>query len=157
MLRMRVDLRDETRRRIGRIEVDPTERPTRVAVVDGGDDVFLNWDGAVDDGGHLRRCVACGCPVLFREKAFPQLTGLVVIMAFAGSVYGAIGEVRPPMFVTMAAVLVLDVAILLYSRRRLVCYRCRSAYYGVDIARYHRSWDRALADRHPAATQGDRA
>lgn len=117
-------------------------------------EVFLNWDSAVDDAGQLRRCVVCGCGDLFREKAFPQVTGFVVVLAFAGAVIGALGlATRPPVLTAMAIVLVLDVAILVFSQRRLVCYRCRASYHDLPIARYHRPWDRSLADRHAPKEQ----
>ena len=151
---MRIELRDERRRRVGRIEVDPAERPTRVSVLRQGrpepGEAFLNWESSVDDAGQIRRCVACGCHDLFREKAFPQVTGFVVVMAFVGAVVGLFGlATNLPVLIIMVAVLVLDVVILLFSRRRLVCYRCRTSYHQLPIARYHRTWDRALADRHP--------
>ncbi len=145
---MRIELRDSSRRRIGRIEVDPARRPTRVSIAASGREVFLNWDSALDDAGHLRRCVACGCTDLYRTKAFPQITGFVVMLAFAGAVVGALGyATTPPILAAMVVVLVADVAILLLARRRLVCYRCRSSFHDLPIAGYHRRWDRALADR----------
>jgi hypothetical protein len=146
---MRIELRDDSRRRIGRIMVDPALRPTRVTVVDGDREVFLNWETALDDAGHLRRCVACGCPDLFREKAFPQVTLFVVVLAFAGAVVGALGyATTPPMLIAMGIILAVDIAILLFSRRRLVCYRCRTSYHGLPPARYHRPWDRSIAERY---------
>ncbi|MHC4948450.1 MAG: hypothetical protein ACYTG1_09335 [Planctomycetota bacterium] len=152
---MRIDLRDEGRRRIGRIHVDPALRPTRVGVADTGREVFLDWETALDDAGHLRRCVACGCNDLFREKVFPQVTGFVVVLAFAGAVVSALGfATTRPVMVTMILVLALDVAVLLFARRRLVCYRCRTAYRGLPIARYHRGWQRATADRYPRPGPG---
>ena len=155
---MRIELRDETRQRIGRIVVDPALRPTRVTVVDSDREVFLNWETAQDDAGHLRRCVACACPDLFREKAFPQVTVFVVVLAFAGAVLGALGyATTPPMLIAMGVVLAVDIAILLFSRRRLVCYRCRTSYHGLPMARYHRSWDRETADRYPAPERPDEA
>ncbi len=111
--------------------------------------MFLDWDTAIDDAGHLRRCVACGCQDLFRAKAFPQVTAVVVVFAFAGAAIGALGlATTPPILIAMVAVLVADVAILLFSRQRLVCHRCRTSYHGIRIARYHRSWDRGVAERH---------
>jgi hypothetical protein len=148
---MRIELRDEQRRPIGRIAVDPALRPTRVTVVDANREVFLNWDLAVDDAGHLRRCVACGCNDLFLEKTFPQVTGIVVVLAFAGAVVGTLGlATTPPVLAAMTLVLVLDIGILLFSRRRLACYRCGTSYHELPIARYHARWDRATADRYPA-------
>ncbi len=147
---MRIELRDERRNRIGRINVDTALRPTRVSVVGRDREVFLDWDIALDDSGHLRRCVVCGCTDLFREKTFPQVTWLVVVMAFAGGVLGALGFATTwPTLTVLGVVLLLDIAVLLFSRRRLVCYRCRSSFHGLPIARYHRPWDRATADRHP--------
>jgi len=74
----------------------------------------------------------------------------VVVMAFVGAVVGLFGlATNLPVVIIMIAVLVLDISILLFSRRRLVCYRCRTSYHDLPIARYHRTWDRPLADRHP--------
>ena len=148
---MRIELRDENRERIGRLDVDPSLRPTRVTVVGTGREVFLDWEAALDDAGHMRRCVACGSRDLFRDKAFPQVTLFVVLLAFAGAVLGALGyATTPPMLGAMGVVLVLDVAILLFSKRWLVCYRCRTRYHGMPIAKYHRRWDRSVAERYPA-------
>ena len=147
---MRIALRDESGHRRGVLNVDEHARPTRVAAPDGADqEVYLEWESAVDDAGHLRRCVACGCSELYAEKAFPQITGFVVILAFAGATVGLLGLATTPMLIAMLIVLVLDVAILLISRRRLVCYRCQTSYHDLPIAPYHRHWDRSVADRYP--------
>ncbi len=150
---MRIELRDESREMIGRIEVDPSLRPTRVSIVGTGREVFLDWETALDDGGHLRRCVACGCQDLYKAKAFPQMTGLVIVLAFAGAIVGAFGLATPPVLFVMVGVLVTDVGILLFARKRLVCHRCRTSYHGLPIARYHLGWDRAVAERHAPAAE----
>jgi len=163
---MRVTLRDESRRRIGRIEVDPAARPPRVSVDPGsrapaaaGDvdapprEVFLQWEAALDDEGNLRRCIHCGCPDLFQEKAFPPFTGVIVALAFAGAALGILGFAgRPAVLAAMAAVLVVDLGILLVARRRIVCHRCHSDYRGVPIASWHPRWDRQVADRYATRT-----
>lgn len=152
---MRIEWRDALRRRIGRVEVDPEARPTRAPIIERGvhtpeREAFLQWEGALDDAGQLRRCLACGCGDLFKEKAFPQVTGLVIVMAFVGAIVGALGlATNLPVLVLLIVVLALDVAILMFSNRRLVCYACRSSHHDVAIARYHRSWDRSVADRYP--------
>lgn len=148
---MRISVRDESRHRIGTIEVDPDVRPPRAQIAGGDRDVYLDWAMALDDAGHLRRCIVCGCPNLYREKAFPQVTGFVVVLAFAGAIVGALGLATPPLLIAMGVVLVLDVAILLFSRRRLVCYRCASSFHGAPIAGYHKGWDRTMAERHGRA------
>ena len=147
---MRIELRDAERRKIGRIDVDPLRRPTRVHVDGTAREVFLDWDTALDDAQHLRRCIFCGCHDLFRTKAFPQVTGFVVVLAFAGAAIGALGlATTPPILFAMVLVFVADVTILLVSKQRLVCHRCRTIYHDLPIARYHRRWDRAVAERHP--------
>jgi hypothetical protein len=154
---MRIDWRDERRRKIGRVQTDPVGRPTRAPIFEPGihepqREAFLQWEGALDDAGQLRKCLACGCDDLFREKAFPQITGLVIVLAFVGGIVGALGlATNLPVLLLLIVVLVLDVSILLFSRRRLVCYRCRSSYHDLPIARYHRAWDRSVADRYPLA------
>src|SRR5262245_31634602 len=98
---MRIELRDDQRRPVGSVAVDAAARPTRVQAekppsrlsrfglknpAAAGEprsdsvarEVFLNWDTAMDDAGQLRRCVACGCADLFKEKAFPQVTAVIV-------------------------------------------------------------------------------
>ena len=145
---MRIELRNHEGRRAGRVIVDPAQRPTRARTAAGDREVFLKWDTALDDAGQLRRCIVCGGRDLYTEKAFPQVTGFVIVLAFAGAVVGALGyATTPPMLIAMAVVLVLDVAILLFSRRRLVCYACRTSYHELPIARYHKPWDRPTADR----------
>ncbi|MHC5023785.1 MAG: hypothetical protein ACYTGG_07725 [Planctomycetota bacterium] len=153
---MRVELRDDNRHKVGRIDVDPAARPTRVVVPGADREVFLTWDGALDDAGQLRTCIACGCRDLFQEKAFPQITGLVVVIAFAGAVLGVLGLVNTAMLAAMVGVLLLDIGILILARRRLVCYRCRTSYHDIPIARYHQGWDRPVSDRHPAPPRAAR-
>jgi hypothetical protein len=153
---MRIDVCDAQRRRIGRIEVDPARRPTRVRLETTNREVFLDWDTALDDAHRLRRCVVCSCNDLFKAKAFPQITGFVVVLAFVGAILGALGQVNTTTLIAMVVVLVADVSILLFSRQRLVCHRCRSSYHGLPIARYHRRWDRAVAERHGPPTRPTR-
>jgi len=91
---MHIELHDEHRNPLGRIHVDPALRPTRVRVVDADREVFLNWDTALDDTGRLRRCVACSCTDLYTEKVFPVVTGVIVVLAFAGAIVGALGSLN---------------------------------------------------------------
>jgi len=127
------------------------QRPTRVSVDGSKREVLLDWEGAVDDSGHLRKCLVCGCGDMFREKAFPQVTIVVIVLAFAGAALGVLNLVTTPILIAMAVVLVVDVAILLLARQRLVCHRCRSTFTQLPIARYHSTWDRATADRYASA------
>lgn len=167
---MRIDLREYGGwwvgwQRVATARLDPADRPTRVTREcairkhdESAHELFLNWDSALDDAGQLRRCVVCSCSELFQEKAFPQLTGIVIVLAFAGAAAGIFGFVTDtPMLIAMAIVLAMDVAILVFSKRRLVCYRCRSSYHDLPIARYHRRWDRTIAERYGKGFRRDQS
>lgn len=148
---MRVDVRQPDRTRVGRLEVDPAARPTRARTIDTDREVFLEWEAATDDAGRLRRCVVCGCRDLYSVRTFPQLTGFVVVLAFAGAALGILGgglAENPLVLAALVIVLVLDVASLVFRRFRLVCYQCRTSYREIEVARQHRPWDRAVAARH---------
>jgi hypothetical protein len=148
---MRVDVRDLERKKIGRIEIDPAQRPARARIEDGDRDIFLEWEAATDDAGRLRSCIVCGGRDLYRVRIFPQLTWFVVVLAFAGAAVGVLARSfaqDPWVLAALAVVLVLDIASLIFSGYRLVCYRCGSSYSKLEIARQHQGWNRAVAERH---------
>lgn len=147
---MRIELYDNQRRMVGEIEIDPAEQPSRARLTDQDREVFLNWDTALDDAGQIRRCLSCGCRDMFREKAFPPIVGVIVVLNYAAllsSLFGAAENVF--VWIGMIVLLMLGLVMLVSSKTRLVCYQCRTSFYDLPIARYHRSWDRAIADRHP--------
>ncbi len=151
---MRIDVRDENRRRLGRVEVDLTQRPARARTVDGEREVFLTWEAATDDAGRLRSCVACGGRDLYRLRTFPQLTGLVVVLAFAGAAVGVLARdfaENTAVLTALVVVLILDIASLIFRRYRLVCYRCGTTYTNLEIARQHHGWNRSTAERYSTA------
>lgn len=148
---MRIDLRDERQDRLGRVEINPQERPTRVRPEGFDREVFLNWEAALNDAGYLRRCVACGCKDLYVQRLFPQLTGFVVVLAFVGAAIGIFGgglAENPFVLTALVLVLIADVASFVFRKRRLVCYHCRTSYSQTEIAGQHKAWDRAFAQRH---------
>lgn len=113
-----------------------------------GVDLFLRWDEALDDAGSLRRCVVCGCGELYARKSLPQVTPLVVVLAFSGTVVAVLGYANNPIvFALLATLLAVDVLTLALARRQLVCYGCGALYERLRIARYHRRWDRSVAER----------
>jgi hypothetical protein len=137
---MQVKLHHEGQK-TGRFSVDLKEQPPTVCVEPSGDELYLEWNSTVDDSGHLRGCICCGGDV-FSERTFPQVTGLVIVLAIAGGLAGILGLVTTwPVFIAMVFVLLLDIAILLFSIRRLVCYSCGTKYSQLDIASYHQKWD----------------
>ncbi|MDZ4831376.1 MAG: hypothetical protein SGJ09_14410 [Phycisphaerae bacterium] len=154
---MRIDARDVDGQRLGRIDIDLAQQPNLVGMTDAigvAHERFLNWDGAIDDAGHVRRCLMCGSQSLYRSKVLPQVTPFVVVLAFAGAIIGLLGYASNPFVLpALVVLLIIDVATLIVARPRLVCYRCRSIYSGLRIARYHRRWDRAEAERVRATTE----
>lgn len=155
---MRVLVRQIDRSHVGEIEADPDQQPARTRTLHSNQEVFLDWERAFDDSGHLRRCIICGSDQLFQHKTFPQITPFVIVLAFALSLIGVLGYVTDiAILIGMTCVLFLDIMILFFAKTRLICYRCRSQYRNVDIADYHRRWDRATEarlrnqqDRRPA-------
>ena len=130
------------------LDVDPVRRPPRVRDLEDTRNVFLDWDQALDDDGQLRRCLVCGGP-LYRRKALPQLTGFVVVLAFALALVGILGFAdNIALLIGMSFVLLVDIGILLFARTHLDCYRCGASHRRLPIARYHRPWDRATANRN---------
>jgi hypothetical protein len=142
------DLRDASRRRIGRATIDPAQRPVRVRIESGprmGEQAYIDWEGALDDAGHLRRCVACGGP-LYRAKRLPQVTPFLSGLLVVAVVVAALGHATSPWLVAGIVVLAaVDLAILLLARPRLVCYACGSAFSQTPIARYITRWDSRTA------------
>ncbi len=145
---MRADVRKPEGDRLGRIEIDETTRPARLSTPLSDRPLFLEWDGALDDAGHLRSCVICGHSRLYRSRSLPQLTPFVVLLAFAGAAVGLLGFATNPLILTLLALLlVADVGLLLLARTRIVCYRCGTVYDRLPIARYHHPWQASIAER----------
>jgi len=145
---MRIEPRDASGKRLARVDIDERTLPARVQVPGLDRDLFPRWEGALDDAGALRRCVVCGCDELYTRKSLPQVTPFIVILAFTGSVVALRGYATDPrVFALLAALLVVDVLTLFLARRQLVCYACGATYDRLRIARYHRRWDRAAAER----------
>ena len=144
---MRIELRDSNGRRLARVDIDERARPARVEIP-GGSALFPRWDEAIDDAGKLRKCVVCGCDQMYARKNFPQVTPFIVVLAFSGAAAIILGLVNNPLiFAGLAALLALDVAVLILARTRLTCYGCGAVYGALRIARYHKQWDRAVAER----------
>jgi hypothetical protein len=145
---MRIEPRDASGRRLARIEVDARARPARVQIPGVPQDVFLRWEGALDDGSSLRRCALCGCGDLYVRKNLPQVTPFVLVLAFAGVAVALLGySTNPVIYGLLALLLGIDVLTLALSERQLVCYACGAVYSRLRIARYLRRWDRLVAER----------
>lgn len=158
MRTVKIDLRNQQRERLFRVEVDPRDppsvvkpgdRPGRPPSQSPGRDVYLNWDGAFDDQKHLRRCPACGCRELFARKDFPQITGFAIVVAAAVAAMALFGanEVIWGVIV-LAMVVLIDAVIYLFAGRCLVCYRCRTEFRGTPIRPDHAAWELATGEKY---------
>ena len=149
---MRIDVRDQDRRWLFDVEVDPLRPP---AIVRGPGakpaEVYLKWDQALDDRQQLRRCPVCGCRELFVRKDFPQLLGLLLVVATAsGAILLFLLNRAKWAYGLLAAMVVADVVLSLAAGRCLVCYRCRSEFRGIEIPRDQAGWDLAIGDKYRA-------
>jgi hypothetical protein len=153
---MQVTARATDRSRLGDAEVSLDERPARLRLGKAGQEreLFLDWERAIDDGGHLRKCILCGCDTLYRSRSMPRLTVIVVVLALSVVAVGLAGYGTPPTLVAaLVVVTAIDVVVWLRSEWRLTCYRCRSTFRGMPLARYHRSWDARTQRRIDGANQ----
>ncbi len=152
---MRMILRNADRQNLGQATVVDGETPVKIRT-DYDREVFLQWEGALDDGGHLRRCPQCSGDTLYRHRRFPQVTGFIIVLALALGLAGILGVTSGiPFLIAMLVVLVLDVAILVLSPESLQCYRCQSSFLETPIASYHRRWDSKTASQHRPPPQRD--
>lgn len=150
---MRMDIRSLDRKRLFRAEIDPGKPPS---IVQGprdsdhaGKEVFLDWDRALDDEDHLRRCPVCGCRELFVRKDFPQVTGFVVVVlaAVISLVLYGVGNTLLAVCV-LGAMVVVDLVIFFFTSRCLVCYRCRSEYRHLPIPKDQPGWNLAIGEKY---------
>ncbi len=164
---MRIDIRNLQRRHLFRVEVDPQNPPRIVRppgssppalaagtasspVNHGEGEIYLNWDQAIDDRGYLRHCPVCNCKDLYTRKMFPQITGFVIVTLGVALSLVLIGyRQSTAALVVLLVMIAADLAILFLSKRKLVCYRCRSEFHGLPVSRDQRPWDSAMAEKYP--------
>jgi hypothetical protein len=76
------------------------------------------------------------------------VTPFVALIALAGATVSLLGFATSTWILNLLiVVLVIDIGVLVFARTRLVCYRCGSIYGNLPIARYHRGWDPAVAEK----------
>ncbi len=146
--RVLIEVRDGGRESIGVIDLAdgacsparPAPRPARVSI--GDREVLLRWEGATDDAGRLRHCLVCGCPTLHRARRLPHVTPLLLAACAIALGIALLGYATHPALIALIVLLIgCDVWVLAFAKTHLACYRCRTTYRGVAIARWHRNWD----------------
>lgn len=152
---MKIDVRNKQRERLCNVTVDAKD-PASVVKANEGDDteIYLKWDGAVDDQGFLRRCPVCDCRELFSRKDFPQITGFVIVVAAGVLAMGLFvgGDVLWGL-VVLAACAILDALVYFFVGRCIVCYRCRSEFRDTPIGQHHEGWDLAVGEKYRPVRQ----
>ena len=153
---MRIDVRNRRRQRLFSVEIDARHPPPVVKPPDGGGEVYLDWDQALDDHRKLRRCPVCGCRELFVRKDFPQVTGfwLVVLAALVAMILFGFRQLLLSLLV-LGVVALLDAVIYLFTGRCLVCYRCRSEFRDAPIHPGHAGWELATGEKYRDQADGD--
>ena len=145
-------LRDNASRPPVKVEVDLDHPPAVIRPAQHPElphPLSLDWDRAVDDHRHLRRCPVCRCPDLYARKPVPQVTGFlgVILAALIAMVLFGFGQVIPAT-IALVTVIAVDLLILFIARRFLVCYRCRTQFRRLRVPRHHPRWDVAVAETH---------
>lgn len=147
---MRLDLKNDKGDSAINVSVQVEDPPTVVGPTSVTPSrVSLDWDRALDDAGNLRHCPVCGCRDLYASKAMPQVTGFVVLAGAAvlAILLAGLGEVVIALAVFGVLCLV-DVAILLSSKRRLTCYQCSTDFTGIPVAKDHPRWSARLDEKY---------
>ena len=147
---MQIDVRDRKRQWLFSVDLDLSDPPSAVRPPAGGQpEIYLDWDQAIDDTGHLRRCPVCGCRELFVRKDFHQVTGLLIVVV-AGIVAMVLFGTRHIKWAltVLGLVAVIDAVVYLYVRRLLVCYQCRSEFRKLRIRRDHPRWNLSIGEKY---------
>lgn len=74
--------------------------------------------------GELDKCLACGCPDLYRHRDFNQKLGLAVIAV------GAIAWIWTGSFWPMVAAAAFDLLLYYLIADVVICYRCKAHHRG---------------------------
>jgi hypothetical protein len=139
---MRIDVHNEARQPLGRVEVDQAAPPPQAC---GSP---LQWDAAFDDQQRLKRCPVCGCRELFVRKDFPQKLGLTLVILAAVTALALFTTGNGLWaFAVLGAMAVIDACVYLFTGKLLVCYRCRSEFRDTPIGD-HEPWELATGEKY---------
>lgn len=152
---MKIQLKNTEGEQIAELVVAERSLPPVVQVQrdDGGrQEHYLDWDRAFDDEGYFRRCPSCGCEAMYYIKTFPGMNVfifvLIVVLVFLAFYRFNDAEQVWPVAATVGAAVLANLLLAWYSPRRLVCYHCGSAYYGVKISPRSAEWDPVIQQKY---------
>ncbi len=147
---MRIDARHHPAAKPIRVYLDPADRPQAIGPTDTHQaKVQLTWDDALDPHSRLLRCPVCSCRELFVRRDFPQRLGIGIVIAGAvvAMILFSLDQVVTGLAV-LGAVALVDALIYPFTKRCLVCYRCRSEFRGLPIPRDQPGWDLATGEKY---------
>ena len=104
-----------------------------------GETHALHTDKITEHGG-LLGCVACGHPELYRQKVFPALLGIAIVVVAAW-----ISE--PPYYLALWGAVVLDTVLFLFMPEACVCYVCNAFHRNFHGEPRHPKFDREIEER----------
>ncbi len=150
MVSVKIRLNNEKREHLFNIHVDDQSPPSVVKDPNGEhEQVTLDWDGAINDEGHLRHCPVCECKDLFVRNDFPQVTGLVVVaLAAVISLIMLYHHFVLYACVVLGLVVLIDFLIYFFTGKVLVCYHCRSEFRDLPIRDDHAKWELSIGERY---------
>ena len=94
-------------------------------------------------------CLLCGCSDLWRQKAFPQRLGLVVVVVGAVLSTIAWSQYLPEVAIGILMLIALiDLALFSVMKDMLVCYRCGSQHRRTVITSEHPRFDLEMNERY---------
>lgn len=111
------------------------------------------WDRLIgpDDwaAGIPSRCLACGCEDLWRQKDFPQGVGLLLVAMGALLSTIAWAYHRPVLAIgTLLAFAAGDLALFLFMKDVLVCYRCAARFNKAELGNARTEFNLETAERY---------
>lgn len=136
------------------VEVDAKQPPGIIR--DAGDpsrEVFLDWAGAIDDQGHIRKCPVCECTEFFVRKNLPQVTAFVLVLiaaAIAVAFYAADNLLAA--LLVLGTVVIVDLLIFFFAGRNVICYQCRTEFSQIPIAKNQQPWQAHVGERYRQAS-----
>jgi hypothetical protein len=115
--------------------------------------VSCHWERGVSpgdfDGARPKRCLACGCDDLWRQKDFPQRLGL--LMVGLGILFSTIAWARMEPLLAIGILMgfaLIDMVLFVVMPDVLVCYRCGARHRGAKPPAEHPRFDLETHERY---------
>jgi hypothetical protein len=108
----------------------------------------MQLDDAARTDESLEACPRCGGREFFVRKDFPQVFGLLLVVAAAGVSTYYLTEIGFYALGILAAAAVVDALLYVVIGKLTVCYRCRAEFRKAPISPDHKPFDLATAEKY---------